>query len=347
MVRTLIDLGGLAINGMPVVGLLKEGGKVSGVEVRDSETGEAFRVLARAVINASGVEADAVRVLDDPRSAPSISPSRGTHVVLDRAFLPGSTAVMIPRTDDGRVLFAIPWRGRVLLGTTDTPVDRPDPEPRPSTEEIAYLLDHAGRYFATKPRLEDVRSTFAGLRPLLGKGTGGRTSGLSREHAVIVADSGLITIAGGKWTTYRRMGRDAVDRAVEVAGLTRSESKTEDLRIHGWTSVPVEGQFAAYGSDAPEIQRLIDRDPELARPIHPDWPDPRALVVWAAREELARSVEDVLARRTRLLFLDARASVEAAPEVASILAGELRFGPDWERGQVAAFRELASGYQAG
>jgi len=344
LVRTLLDLGGIALNALPVVGILQEGGRVSGVEALDSETGERFRIAARAVVNASGVEADAVRSLDDPRATPSLAPSRGAHVVLDRSFLPGGAAVMIPRTDDGRVLFAIPWRNHILLGTTDTPVDRVTREPRPSPAEIGYLLDHAGRYFASKPGLGDIRSTFAGLRPLIGKGGSGRTASLSREHAVFVSGSGLVTITGGKWTTYRRMGADAVDHARKVGGLPDRPSATESLRLRGWIDEPIAGPLAGYGSDAPALGRLIDEHPGWEEPIHPRLADLKGEVIWAARFELARSVEDVLARRTRALFLDARASIEAAPVVASLLAEELGFNRAWEALQVAAFGELAAGY---
>lgn len=344
LVRTLLDLGGLALNRFSVGRLIKEQGKVAGVEAIDGETGEAFAIKGRVVVNATGVEADGIRTLDDPAARPSMSPSRGSHVVLDRSFLPGESAVMIPKTDDGRVLFAIPWRGRVLLGTTDTPVDQPVREPHPSRAEIAYLLDHASRYFSRKPGLEDIRSTFAGLRPLLGKGVSGRTASLSREHAVMVSDSGLVTITGGKWTTYRRMGLDVVDRAVEVAGLTRISSRTETLRLHGWTGQIPSGPFAAYGSDVIELRGLIDENPEWGELIHPDLPDLKVEVIWAARHELARSVEDVLARRTRSLFLDARASIEAAPVVAGLLTGELGRDESWQANQVRSFRELAESY---
>jgi glycerol-3-phosphate dehydrogenase len=324
--------------------LKKEQGRVSGVEAIDGETGERFAIRARAVVNATGVESDTVRRLDDPSAALSMSPSRGSHVVLDRSFLPGETAVMIPKTDDGRVLFAIPWKGSVLLGTTDTPVETASREPRPSSEEVGYLLDHASRYFSRKPGLADVKCQFAGLRPLLGTGGTGRTASLSREHAVFVAESGLITISGGKWTTYRRMGMDAVNKAVEVAGLAASISKTESLQIHGWTDRVLEGPLAIYGSDAIELRKLIDQNPEWGEPIHPNLTDLKVEVVWASRFELARSVEDVLARRTRSLFLDAKASIEAAPTVAGLLANELGRDPAWQEAQVRSFEELAAGY---
>jgi glycerol-3-phosphate dehydrogenase len=347
LVRTLLDLGGVALNGMSVSGLIKESGKLQGVEATDRETGEILSIKARAVVNATGVEVDAVRRLDDPSARLTLSPSRGSHVVLDRSFLPGQTAVMIPKTDDGRVLFAIPWKGSVLLGTTDTPVETASREPRPSTEEVAYLLDHASRYFARKPRLEDVKCQFAGLRPLLGKGGDGRTASLSREHAVFVADSGLITITGGKWTTYRRMGMDAVNKAVEVAGLASSVSRTESLPIHGWVENVSEGPLAIYGSDAVEIRKLINERPEWGESIHPALADLKAEVIWAARFELARSVEDVLARRTRSLFLDAKASIEAAPVVAELIGGELGRDRAWQVEQVESFGRLAAGYLPG
>jgi glycerol-3-phosphate dehydrogenase len=344
LVRTLFDLGGVALNRMSVARIAKERGKAAGVEAVDGETDESLPISAWAVVNATGVEADAVRAMDQPGTARSMRPSRGSHVVLDRSFLPGEAAVMIPKTDDGRVLFAIPWLGRVLLGTTDMPVDRATREPRPSPEEIGYLLDHAGRYFTRKPGVSDVLSTFAGLRPLLGKGGAGRTSSLSREHAVFVSDSGLVTIAGGKWTTYRRMGSDAVDRAVEVAGLEPRPCWTEALKLHGWSAEVLAGPFASHGSDAPELERLAAEHPGWGEPIHPRLPDRRVEVIWAARHELARSVEDILARRTRGLFLDAKASIEAAPAVASLLASELGRDPAWERSEVEAFRKLAEDY---
>ena len=344
LVLTLLDLGGLAINRMSVARIAKHQGLISGVEVVDGETGETFEVRARALVNATGVEVDAIRTLDEPGAARSMTPSRGSHVVLDRSFLPGETAVMIPKTDDGRVLFAIPWLGKVVLGTTDTPVTRTTREPRPSAEEIGYLLEHAGRYFAKKPGLGDVRSTFAGLRPLLGKGGAGRTASLSREHAVFVSDAGLVSITGGKWTTYRRMGQDAIDRAAEVADLEARPSRTENLVLHGGSGGPGSGRFPRYGTDSEGLEDLIAGRPELGDPLHPRLPDLKAAVVWAARNELARSVEDVLARRTRGLFLDARASAQSAPVVASLLAGELDRDAVWEAAEVASFQRLAAGY---
>jgi glycerol-3-phosphate dehydrogenase len=354
LLRSLLDRGGAALNYAPVTGLVKRGDRVAGVRVRDAETGEELELSARAVVNATGVYADAVRLLDDRRAPPMIAPSQGIHLVLDRSFLPGDTAVLVPGTDDGRVLFAIPWHGRVLVGTTDTPVDRLPIEPRPQAQEVEFLLDHAARYFRPAPRAEDICSLFAGLRPLVRAGPSGRsTARLSRGHALIVSPSGLVTITGGKWTSYRLMGADAVDRAAEVAGLLRVPCRTATLPLHGWLEAPAadtrhettaERPFSVYGSDAQALRRLLTERPEWDEPLHPALPYRAGEVVWATRYEMARTVEDVLARRTRALILDARASLAAAPRVAEILAAELGRDPAWRRDQVRQFDELARGY---
>jgi glycerol-3-phosphate dehydrogenase len=351
LARTLTDLGGAALNGAPVTGFVRHHGRIAGVNARDAETGEEFVVAARSVINATGVYVDTVRGLDDPAtaSAPLLTVSQGAHLVLDRSFLPGASAMLVPRTDDGRVLFAIPWHDRALVGTTETSVTELSLDPRPRPQEIAYLLDHVARYLARGPRAADVLSTFAGLRPLLRNqnSRGNRsTAKLSREHAVVVSDSGLVTITGGKWTTYRRMAIDAVDHAARVGGLGDRPSTTDRLRLHGWSNEPVDGDapLAIYGSETSQLQAMCSERPEWDRRLHLSLPYRAGEVVWAARHEAARSVEDVLARRTRALFLDARASMEAAPAVAALLAAELARDQAWQDRQVGRFRELADGY---
>jgi glycerol-3-phosphate dehydrogenase len=343
---TLADLGGSALNHVAVTGLTKRQGRIAAVLARDQETGEELTIEARGVINATGVYVDELRRLDDPGAASLLSPSQGAHLVVDRSFLPGSSALLIPRTDDGRVLFAIPWHDRVLIGTTDTPTSVVAIEPRPLREEISYLLAHAARYLGRAPGPGDILSTFAGLRPLLRGNDGPDTARLSREHAVTTSASGLVTITGGKWTTYRRMASDAVDRVVQVGGLPAHPSNTAGLRLHGWrqNSVEADGPLAAYGADAPELTRLCAEREEWNEPLHPFLPYRRGEVIWAARHEAARCVEDVLARRTRALFLDARASVEAAPHAAALLASELGHERAWQEQQVSRFRELARGY---
>jgi glycerol-3-phosphate dehydrogenase len=395
LARTLDDLGGVPVNAVRVVGLLKvpaphgPHGLIAGVTARDEESGETFAVPARVVINATGVFADAVRRLDEPGAPPLLAPSQGVHLVLDRRFLPGDSAILVPHTDDGRVLFAVPWLGRVVVGTTDTPVAAAALEPRPLPQEIEFLLGHAGRYLTGHPRASDVLSCFAGLRPLIGPAGGhgasdaggasgglggGGTAALRRDHLVQVAPSGLVTITGGKWTTYRRMGQDAVDAAAAVAGLPDRPSVTATLRLHGAPAAaagagagpatsgagagPASGAGGGSGGDGggidggggdlamddPELAGLVAERPEWGELLHPRLPYRAADVVRAARHEMARSVEDALARRTRALLLDARASVEAAPRTAALLAAELGRDDAWQRRQVAAYRELARGY---
>jgi glycerol-3-phosphate dehydrogenase len=354
LARTCAGLGGVPINYLKAESLLKKDGLVTGALLRDQETGEIHEVAARAVVNATGVFADAVRRLDDPAAIPLVTPSQGVHLVLHRRFLPGDSAIMVPHTDDGRVLFAVPWHGRVVLGTTDTAIDPPPAgppeEPRALPEEVEFLLGHAGRYLAGRPGPEDVLSVFAGLRPLVRAvptpgDASGDTATLSRDHTVVVSASGLVTVTGGKWTTYRRMGEDTVDQAALVAGLPERPSPTATLPLHGWwEGIDPEEPWSVYGSDAAALRELADERPDLGAPLHPRLPYSGVEVVWAVRHEMARTVEDVLARRTRALFLDARASMEAAPAVARLMAAELGEGRAWQNRQVKEYRVVAGGY---
>jgi glycerol-3-phosphate dehydrogenase len=351
LARTLADLGAAALSRAPVTGFLKRGGRTSGVICRDAETGEELAIGAKAVINATGVYVDVLRRLDDPGAGkPLVTPSQGTHLVFDRSFFPGSCAMLVPRTDDGRVLFAIPWHDRVLLGTTETPVHDLATEPRPRPAEVTYLLEHVSRYLEASPAAVDVQSAFSGLRPLLrGRHPDGSTAKLSREHAVAVSSSGLITITGGKWTTYRRMASDVVDHAARVGGLPVRPSPTEELKLHGWKADADahDDSFSVHGSDAPRLHALCAERPDWNERLDPSLPHRAVEVVWAVRYEAARSVEDVLARRTRALFLDARASLRAAPRVAALLATELKRDQVWQDAQVSQFDELAKGYLVG
>jgi glycerol-3-phosphate dehydrogenase len=342
---TIADLGGVAVNYASAVGLIKEGELVRGARVRDEETGNESEVRARVVINATGIFADDLRRMDDPASPPLLALSQGVHLVLDRRFQPGGSAILVPHTDDGRVLFAVPWHGRVVVGTTDTPVAERSLEPRALPEEIDFLLGHAARYLTQDPGPGDVLSIFAGLRPLVrGTKAVAKTAALSRDHTLLVSPSGLVTIAGGKWTTYRKMGEDTIDHAAMVAGLDERPSRTADLRLHGWSEDPDLREWSGHGADTPALAHLAAERPGWDEPLHPNLPYRVAEVVWAARHEMARTVEDVLARRTRSLLLDARASVEVAPRVAALLAAELGKDAGWERRQVAEYGELGRGY---
>jgi glycerol-3-phosphate dehydrogenase len=345
LARTADDLGAIVLNHVRVTGIGHENGLARAVMAQDALTGSDHRFRARVIVNATGVFTDSIRSLDDPGSDPIVRPSQGVHIVLDRSFLPGDSAIMVPETDDGRVLFAVPWHDRVIVGTTDTPVPEAILEPGPLEEEIDFLLTHAARYLTKDPSPEDVLSCFAGLRPLVSAGRGQDTSELSRDHSVLVSASGLVTITGGKWTTYRRMAEDCVNQAAQVGGLERRTSTTESLKLHGWDDRldPSDPQ-SVYGAEIESLRELIRSRPELDELLHPALPYKRCEVVWATREEMARRVEDVLARRTRALLLDARASVEAAPEVARLMAAELERGPAWVEAEVEAYEALASGY---
>jgi glycerol-3-phosphate dehydrogenase len=349
LMQTLLDLGGTALNYAPVTNLIKQGGRTAGVVARDAESDEEIAVEARAVINATGVFVDAIRRLDDPTVPPLVEPSQGIHLVLDRAFLPGDAALMVPRTDDGRVLFAIPWHGRTLIGTTDTPVDQAAYEPRARPQEVDFLLRHAARYLTHDPEPRDVLSVFAGLRPLVRPPHATDTARISREHTIAVSASGLITIAGGKWTTYRRMGADVVAQAIEVGRVPVRPSTTETLALHGATAASGDpggndSPLSVYGTERDALLSVCAERPEWERLLHPRLPYRTGEVVWAARNEQARTVEDVLARRTRALLLDARASVEAAPTVAALLAEVLHRDTAWQSDQITRYRELAGGY---
>ena len=346
LVETAAEQGALVLNYAPVTQLLRDGaGRVGGVAFRDKETGREFKATARVVVNATGVFCDAVRTLAEPAAKPLVAPSQGAHLVFDSSFLPGDTALMVPKTSDGRVMFAIPWHGRVLVGTTDVAVPVAELEPRATEREIELILETAGRYLAKPPSRADVLSVFAGVRPLV-KATGAaNTAALSRDHAII-AESGMVTVTGGKWTTYRNMAEDCISRAAELAGLPAKPCRTKTLPIHGAEKdVEPNDPLAVYGSDAAAIRELQRSRPDLSGILHPDLPYTATEVVWAARHEMARTIEDVLSRRLRALVMNAAAAREAAPRVAELLAAELGRDDSWREEQVRSFTELAQGYE--
>lgn len=347
LAQTIADLDGTVLNRFEVTNLLKnEGDMISGVRAVDRETAKEYEISAKAVINATGIFVDDILKMDNPESRKTIVPSQGVHIVLDKEFLPGDSAVLIPKTDDGRVLFAVPWCGKVVLGTTDTLVKKSSLEPRALEEEIGFILKTAGDYLTRVPSRADVKSVFAGLRPLVApKKDGKKTKEISRGHKVVVSISGLITMTGGKWTTYRKMGEDTIDQAIIVAGLDERISSTQFLPIHGHASGPqMDDPLSAYGSDRAAIHKLIKANQDLAEKLHPDLNFIKAQVVWAVREEMARTVEDVLARRVRALFLDSRAAIEMAPEVARLMAAELNWNEEKTATEIKDFEKLAKGY---
>lgn len=345
--QTAIENGATVLNYMKVEGLLKDSSKkVNGVKVKDIETGNTYDVLGKVVINATGVYVDNILQMDRPEAPHLVRPSQGVHITLDRSFMEGDNALMIPETDDGRVLFAVPWHDKLIVGTTDTLRDHPELEPQALDQEIEFILSTAAKYFRKKPTRADVLAVFAGLRPLAApKQEGSKTKEISRSHKIIVSDSAMITITGGKWTTFRRMAQDTVDKAIEKGYLPAKPCKTEQLHIHGYVAAPDKSDpLHFYGTDLAGIQKLIQENPSLGERLVPAYPYTKAMVVWAVRNEYARRVEDVLGRRFRLLFLDVKAAIEAAPEVARIIAEELNRDQAWVEKEVEDFKKLAKTY---
>ena len=344
LAMTAADHGATLVNYCPAIALTRDAeGFVNGLTARDEETGELLTIPARIIVNATGVFTDSVRRMADPAADQLVVTSQGIHLVFERSFLKGDTALMVPRTSDGRVLFVIPWHGHAVAGTTDTPVDAPTLEPRPFQEEIEFILETASRYLTRPPSRRDVLAVYVGLRPLV-KGEG-KTSALSRDHVIHVDTSGLLTITGGKWTTYRHMAEDCVDNAITLGKLPDLPCATKNLHIHGYLDDSASlGSLEVYGADAEAI-RTLARDPKLAAQLHPDLPYIAAEVVWAVRAEMARTVEDVLARHTRALFLNAHAAIAMAEPVAKLLAAELGRDDAWVASQVKEFRALADQYR--
>ncbi len=348
LARTAADHGAAVLNYARCLELLYDDAsprQVIGAQIRDEETLRTVEVRARLVVNAAGIFSDELRAQDEPLRPPLLRISRGTHIVIDRRFLNGDSALMVPKTEDGRVIFAIPWQGVVVVGTTDLPARESVLEPGFEPDEISYLLEHIRPYLAMPLGEDDILSVFSGLRPLVQstETTKTRTSRLSREHHIDRSPSGLLNIAGGKWTTYRRMAEDLLNFALQGSVLAAKPCVTRDLALHG-AGVPRKGGdpfLTEYGADAAAIQSLMTQEPKLAERLDPDLPYTAAMVVYAVREEFARTLEDVLSRRTRALLINARAAMRAAPAAAAWMQRELGESPEWTSGQVAAFRDLA------
>jgi glycerol-3-phosphate dehydrogenase len=346
LAETAAENQSVLLNYCGVTAIEKKDGRITGVLAHDSISKKEYWVRARSFINATGVFTDAVLRMDDPGSEHIIAPSQGVHIVLDKEFLPGESAIMVPHTDDGRVLFAVPWHNKIIIGTTDTAVENPSPEPVAQKEEINFILQQIGKYLTKIPTLADIRSVFAGLRPLV-KASGKKTAELSRDHLITVSESGLITITGGKWTTYRRMAEDVIDIAIEKSGLEKKECITKNLRIHGAKETSdFNAPLYYFGTDEEKIKLMILQDSSLGELIHPKLNYIKAEIVWAVENEMCMTVEDALSRRTRALFLDAQAAIESAPVVASLIASVMNKSESWQKDQVEAFYQVARNYLA-
>lgn len=349
LMQTAAEQGAVLANYVKVTGILKDNsGKIAGVKIYDQIGKQEYTLKAKAVINATGIFVDELMKMDAPEKENIVMPSQGVHLVVDQSFLGGDTAIMVPKTSDGRVLFGVPWHGKVVLGTTDTPMKEFVLEPQALESEIDFILKTAGEYLTKEPKREDVLSVFAGLRPLAAPKKdkqGQKTKEISRSHKIVISDSGLVTITGGKWTTYRDMAEDVVNKAISAGGLDSKECVTRNLKIHGYKENVDRSNFNyVYGSDYEKIEKLQSENPELAKKLHDRFDYTGAEVVWAVREEMALTVEDVLSRRLRATFLDARAAIDIAPKVASIMAKEMGKDTIWEKQQSEEFITLAQHY---
>lgn len=346
MAQTIIQKGGTAINYVKVCNFLKEKGIINGVIAKDFETKKEYKIKAKTVINATGIFVDEILQKDNPEAKDIVRPSQGVHLILDKEFLPNNYGLMIPKTKDGRVLFAVPWHHKVILGTTDVLKEASVIEPKATGKEIDFILETAGRYLTKKPTRKDIRSVFAGLRPLAApKNEGKKTKEISRGHKIYRSKSDLITIIGGKWTTYRRMGQDVINKMEFIKKLPKRKSITSSLHLYGYKKeVDFKDLLYFYGSDIIYIKELIISNSKLDEWVSEILQIKKAQVVWACKNEMARTVEDFLARRTRALFLDAKESVRTAPIVAEIMANELGYNKEWEKSQIEKYTTLANSY---
>ncbi|MEM1069220.1 MAG: FAD-dependent oxidoreductase [Planctomycetota bacterium] len=343
MLQTAAENDACVLNYVSVEGFLHdEQSRISGVIAVDQESLETLHIAARSVVNAAGPFCDEVRRMDDSKADAMIAPSQGVHLVLPRRFLPGDTAMIVPKTSDGRVIFVVPWHDRAIVGTTDTPIEHATLEPSATDDEIRFLLETASEYLTPAPILEDILSVFTGIRPLV-KGNGAsKTASLSRDHVIVDSKNGLVTITGGKWTTVRKMAQDCVDHVLERSSSFKAgECQTETLNVRGKKSVDLKDPRSYYGSDLDQIHQLESKDSGLADLLSPALPIRKSDIIWAVRQEMARTLDDVLSRRTRSIILDARAALSIAPDVASLMAQELGYNEDWQRDQLSRFADIA------
>ncbi|WP_394758403.1 glycerol-3-phosphate dehydrogenase/oxidase [Flavobacterium sp.] len=344
LAQTAIENGATIINYFGVSNFIKSENKIIGVTAKDTFTGKEISIKGKAIINATGVFADDVLQLAEGNFQKTIAPSQGIHLVVEKHFFAGNTAMMIPKTDDGRILFVIPWHDKLILGTTDTPIKKVSTEPKALQEEIDFVISHFNRYTTSDIKYSDVKSVFVGLRPLAKVENKNATKVMPRDHVIKVLPSGLIHVTGGKWTTYRSMAEHTIDKAIQFAGLDFVSCKTKHLKIHGWSEKILNSHLSIYGSDVIYIQELIKADNSLAEILHPNYPYTKAEVVWFIQNEMAQTIEDILARRIRLLFIDAKAAIETAPIIADIFIKTNDKTTTWKQQQLEEFNILANNY---
>ncbi len=347
LAQTAIQNGATVLNYVKVTDLIKQNGKVIGVQAKDQETQQKFNIKAKVVINATGVFVDGILKKDNPKAKKTVKPSQGVHIIINKEFLQSDFALLIPKTKDGRVLFAVPWHDKVILGTTDEPKEKPSIEPQATDKEIDFILETASNYLIKKPTRKDIKSVFAGLRPLAAPNEQEKTKEISRNHKIMISNSGLISIIGGKWTTYREMAEDVINKAQKTANLAKAESITENLKIYGFKEKnDFNNPLYFYGSDLKKIENLIKKDASLGELISKKLHINKAQIVFAVQNEYARNTYDILARRTRALFLDAKECIKIAPQVIQIIAKERQKDKNWEQKELTIFTEIANRYLA-
>jgi glycerol-3-phosphate dehydrogenase len=345
LAHNTVDRGGIVLNYFKVIDLLKDDkGRINGVSTVDLESRQEYQLKSRLIINATGIFADDIHRMDDKLSKPTIRPSQGVHLVLDKSFLRSDSAIMIPKTDDGRVLFAIPWYGKVVVGTTDTPLDTITMEPVPLRDEINFILETAGKYLVKPPCREDVLSIFAGLRPLAATGKTSSTKEVSRRHKITLSASGLLTVIGGKWTTYRCMAEEVLNKAISSGMLEKRKCVTKNLNLYNGSLSECNDRLGIYGKGAVEIRKIINDDSDYGRLVNPSLPYTVAEMIWICRNEMPQTLSDILARRTRALFLDVNASVQMAPWVCQLLAKETGRDEKWQKDQLETYNRLVINY---
>ena len=344
LAQTACDLGATLINYAEVKSFEKKDGKIHAVVVEDLESQKSATIKGRSFINATGPFCDFLRKVDDDQSVDVIAPSQGSHIVLPSHFCPSNKAILIPHSKDNRVIFCIPWLGKVLVGTTETEVKKISADPVVLSREVDFLLEEISAYLSLKPKKEDVLSVFAGIRPLVKKKQT-KTAKLSRNHEIFISNSNLISVAGGKWTTYRKMAEDVVNIALKNIAKPFIKSNTAKIKLHGAIDPrKTKLSFPQYGKDSSFLDHMIEKDPSLSQYIHPELPYKKVQILWAIQNEMARSIEDILARRTRALFLNAKAAIEAAPIIANMLAKEFSKDKNWEDRQTLNFIAIAQTY---
>ncbi len=346
LAKACIERGGIVLNYIKVIRLIKgSNGKINGVIALEKVTGEEFSLMAKTVINATGVFTDSVSKMDNPNSKPTIKPSQGVHLVIDKSFLQSNSAIMIPKTSDGRVLFAIPWYNKIVIGTTDTPIEDLSLEPVALKEEIDFILNTARNYFIKPPQKKDILCVFAGLRPLAADPDNpSSTKEVSRRHKITLSPSGLLSITGGKWTTYRRMAEETINKAIKAGFIVKRKCVTSTLRLISNVNSCNNNRFKIYGDGASEIERMISENPSLGVPLDHRLPYTRAEILWICRYEMPQTIEDMLARRTRSLFFDARASSDIAAVIAALMAEEQGRSMIWQKEQLESYNKLVMNY---